>query len=429
MNLPITLQDLRVVNARITYRNAPIHILEKFTFKDLNNAHKTLLEKGELDECVIIQTCNRVEIYAVAREPDKQKLIEAWASVSGLSNVDFVNIIEFEKDNEVIYHLLKLASGLDSIVIGEDQVLGQVKRAFEFSLKNRYAGSYLSVAFDRAVKVGSKIRTNTGLNKGSVSIGSMAVNLAEEYLDDLKNKRIMLIGSGEGASLIAKSLKQRQVRFMVSSRTFERARSFAETVAGEPIPFENALEMFDDIDLIFVSTTAPYYLVTYNRIERARRTAEKGMMIFDLSNPRTVEETVATIKRVKLINIDQIAELVEKNRRSRKNEIQLAEMIIADEMKSLDKVLKRKKVDPTVVSIFRSVDNIRERELKKTLSILGNTLGQQEAKTIEQLSYAIVEGVLSTPMKNLRKEIELGNGNEEELMKTVSKLFKYEEKY
>lgn len=429
MNLPITLQDLRVVNARITYRNAPIHILEKFTFKDLNNAHNTLLEKGELDECVIIQTCNRVEIYAVAREPDKQKLIEAWASVSGLSNEDFVNIIEFEKDNEVIYHLLKLASGLDSIVIGEDQVLGQVKRAFEFSLKNRYAGSYLSVAFDRAVKVGSKIRTNTGLNKGSVSIGSMAVNLAEEYLDDLKNKRIMLIGSGEGASLIAKSLKQRQVRFMVSSRTFERARSFAETVAGEPIPFENALEMFNDIDLIFVSTTAPYYLVTYNRIERARRTAEKGMMIFDLSNPRTVEETVATIKRVKLINIDQIAELVEKNRRSRKNEIQLAEMIIADEMKSLDKVLKRKKVDPTVVSIFRSVDNIRERELKKTLSILGNTLGQQEAKTIEQLSYAIVEGVLSTPMKNLRKEIELGNGNEEELMKTVSKLFKYEEKY
>jgi len=429
MNLPIALQDLRVVNARITYRNAPIHILEKFTFKDLNNAHKTLLEKGELDECVIIQTCNRVEIYAVAREPDKQKLIEAWASVSGLSNEDFVNIIEFEKDNEVIYHLLKLASGLDSIVIGEDQVLGQVKRAFEFSLKNRYAGSYLSVAFDRAVKVGSKIRTNTGLNKGSVSIGSMAVNLAEEYLDDLKNKRIMLIGSGEGASLIAKSLKQRQVRFMVSSRTFERARSFAETVAGEPIPFENALEMFNDIDLIFVSTTAPYYLVTYNRIERARRTAEKGMMIFDLSNPRTVEETVATIKRVKLINIDQIAELVEKNRRSRKNEIQLAEMIIADEMKSLDKVLKRKKVDPTVVSIFRSVDNIRERELKKTLSILGNTLGQQEAKTIEQLSYAIVEGVLSTPMKNLRKEIELGNGNEEELVKTVSKLFKYEEKY
>ena len=429
MNLPITLQDLRVVNARITYRNAPIHILEKFTFKDLNNAHKTLLEKGELDECVIIQTCNRVEIYAVAREPDKQKLIEAWASVSGLSNEDFVNIIEFEKDNEVIYHLLKLASGLDSIVIGEDQVLGQVKRAFEFSLKNRYAGSYLSVAFDRAVKVGSKIRTNTGLNKGSVSIGSMAVNLAEEYLDDLKNKRIMLIGSGEGASLIAKSLKQRQVRFMVSSRTFERARSFAETVAGEPIPFENALEMFNDIDLIFVSTTAPYYLVTYNRIERARRTAEKGMMIFDLSNPRTVEETIATIKRVKLINIDQIAELVEKNRRSRKNEIQLAEMIIADEMKSLEKALKRKKVDPTVVSIFRSVDNIRERELKKTLSILGNTLGQQEAKTIEQLSYAIVEGVLSTPMKNLRKEIELGNGNEEELVKTVSKLFKYEEKY
>src|ERR687884_1071096 len=200
------------------------------------------------------------------------------------------------------------------------------------------------------------------LNKGSVSIGSMAVRLAEEYFDNLNDKRIMLIGSGEGASLIAKSLKQRHVNFMITSRTFKRAKSFADTVAGVPIPFENALEMFGDVNLIFVSTNAPYYLVTYDRVEKARRNAKEGLLIFDLSNPRTVEDKVATIKKVKLINIDQISELVEKNIRARKNEIQTAEKLINDEMRFVDSAVKRKKAEPMIVSIFKSVDIIREHE-------------------------------------------------------------------
>ena len=424
----IMADSLEVINARLTYRDAPIHLLEKFTFKDLHYAHRLLLEKAQLKECIIIQTCNRVEVFAISSDPNEQRLLEQWASAVNLSNKEFENIVQIERGKDVIYHLLKLASGLDSLVVGEDQVLGQIRRALEFSRKNHYAGSHLQVIFDRAVKVGSRIRTHTGLNKGSVSIGSMAVRLAEEYFDNLNDKRIMLIGSGEGASLIAKSLKQRHVNFMITSRTFERAKSFADTVAGILIPFENALEMFDDVNLIFVSTTAPYYLVTYDRVEKARRNAKEGLLIFDLSNPRTVEDKVATIKKVKLINIDQISEIVEKNIRARKNEIQSAEKIINSEMESVDSLLKRRKVEPIVVSIFKSVDVIRERELKKALSIIGKSLGPKEAKTIEELSYAIVEGILSTPMNNLRKEIELSNENEE-LMRVVSKLFKYEDKY
>jgi glutamyl-tRNA reductase len=341
---------------------------------------------------------------------------------------EFANTVEIAKGGDVVHHLLRLTSGVESLVIGEDQVLGQIKRAFAFSRKNGYAGSNLSIIFERALKLGSRIRTSTGLNKGSVSVGSLAVNLAEQYFDNLKNKRIMLIGSGEGASLVAKSLKQRQVNFMITSRTFERAKSFADTVAGKPIQFENALEMFHDLDLIFVSTTAPYHLVTYDRIEKARSKTEEGMMIFDLSNPRTVEEKVATIKKVKLINIDQISELVEKNMRARKNEIQSAEKLIDEEMRFVDTTLRRKKAEPMIVSIFKNVDIIREHELKKAFSILGKTLGSNESKTIEQLSYAIVEGILSTPMNNLRKEIELCDENEE-LMKLVAKLFRYEDKY
>jgi glutamyl-tRNA reductase len=155
---------------------------------------------------------------------------------------------------------------------------------------------------------------------------------------------------------------------------------------------------------------------------------KNALMIFDLSNPRTVEEKVASIKKVKLINMDQIAEIVDKNIRSRKNEIQSAEKIIDTEMKSVDTLLKRKRVEPVVVSIFKNVDEIRDRELKKALYMLKDKIGPSEVKVVEQLSHAIVEGVLSAPMNNLRKEIELGMTDQEEIMKVITKLFKYENK-
>jgi glutamyl-tRNA reductase len=423
------IQSLQVINARVTFRNAPIHLLEKFAFIDIDYAYKKILENCNIRECVIIQTCNRVEVFAAGTGPYEKKLLEVWGSIVGLPVDEIKNTAEISTDRDVVLHLLKLASGLDSLVIGEDQILGQVKRAFDFANKKHYAGSNLLVMFDRAVKVGSKVRTSTSLNKGSISIGSIAVNLAEEYFEDLKSKGIILIGTGEGASLVAKSLKQRDINFLVTSRTFQRAKSFADTVGGEPTPFEKALEILHEIDLIFVSTTAPYYLVTYDRIEKAMSKRENGMMILDLSNPRTVEERVASVSKVKLINMDQIAEIVEKNTRSRKNEIGSAERLIDIEMNSMHTMYKRKKADPIVDSVFKNVDTIRDRELKKAFSILGKKIGPEESKIIEKLSYAIVEGILSSPMNNLRKEMEKCNEKEEDdFMKFIMMLFSYENK-
>jgi len=419
-------QSLQVINARITYRNAPIHLLERFAFADLNAAHQKVIEIAELEECIIIQTCNRVEVFAASRNPDQQRLLEGWASAAGLSYNEVADNIEICNGSDVILHLLKLSSGLDSLVIGEDQILGQVKRAFEFSRKNRYAGPHLSVIFDRAVKVGGKVRTTTGVNKGSVSIGSMAVKLAEEYFDKLNNRSVLLIGSGEGASLVAKSLKQREAHFMITSRTFERAKSFADTVGGNPVPFESAVQMFQEVDLIFLSTTAPYYLITYDRIEKAMAKRDKWLVVFDLSNPRTVEERVATIKKVKLFNIDKITEIVERNIRTRKTEIASAQRIIDEEMKLVDTVLKRKEAEPMVVSIFKDVDKIREREFKKAISILGAKIGPEERRIMEQFSYAMVEAIMSTPMNSLRKELGTDSKNED-VMRIAARLFNYHE--
>jgi glutamyl-tRNA reductase len=419
---------LHVINARVTYRKAPIHLLEKFAFADIDHAYDILIDKSGLQECTILQTCNRVEVFGVSQSTDFGRLIDGWASAADLSESEFQNVVEISSDKDVALHLLKLAAGLDSLVIGEDQILGQVKRAFEYSRSRQHVGSHLSVLFEKAIKVGSRIRTDTALNKGSVSIGSMAVNLANEYFDDLKTKKILIIGSGEGASLIAKSLKLRNIDFVVTSRTYQRAKSFTDAVSGIPIPFEMAIEEFHNLDLIFVSTVAPYYLVTYERIIKAMVGRKKALMIFDLSNPRAVDERVASIKKVKLINMDQIAEVVEKNIRARRNEIQSAERIVDMEMKSVDALMRRTRVEPTIISIFKNVDEIRGRELKKALYILKDRIGPDDAKVVEQLSRAIVEGILSAPMNNLRKEIVLGAADKEEILRAIAKLFVYENK-
>jgi glutamyl-tRNA reductase len=421
-------KSLDLLNFRITYKEAPIHLLEKFTFKDINIAYESFLEHLQLKECLILQTCNRVEIFAVADEElDLQKIIGYWGNHSSLTAEEFSKIVEIVKGEEVIQHLLKLVSGLDSLVIGEDQILGQVKRSYKFARSNNYLGGFLSTIFEKSIKVGSKVRALTGINRGSVSVGSVAVNLAEETLNGLDNKKILLVGSGEGASLIAKALKRRNISFLNTSRTFERAKSFAESLAGMPIIFEEALASLYSMDIIFVSTTAPYYLLTYERIKKTMEAKHSSLLIFDLSNPRTVENSISQIDNVFLFNLDQIGFIVQKNIKYRREEIQSAEEIIEDEMKNMTLILKRKKADPVVISVFRNVDKIRERELNKALSILGPKIGPKESKIIEQFSHALLEGILSTPMNNLRRQIQNGNDDEEhELMRIAAKLFNYE---
>ncbi len=422
----VSTDGIKLLNVRITHKKAPIHTLEKFTFKDIDVAYRMFLTSVEdIRECIILQTCNRVEIFLAVDKIEVEKIFEIWRNITKIRDLSF-KPAEIDQDKGAIEHLLRLTSGLESLVVGEDQILGQVKRAFEYSRQNGYVDSFIPIIFEHAIKVGSRIRTNTGLNKGSVSIGSIAVNLAEEYFDDFQNKKVLLIGTGEGATLVAKSLRKRQVNFDVASRTFERAKSFSSTVGGTPVKFEDALHKFDSTDIIFVSTTAPYYLITYDRIFKSSK-KNRAMMIFDLSNPRTVDDNIATISGIKLVNIDQIAEIVDRNLKRRHEEIRLAEKMIQNGMQSMDLLFRKIKAEPFVVSVFKIVDDVRNRELSKAARMLGISKGMKEFEVIEQLSYAIVEGILSTPMNNFRKEI--GNTEKnEEVLNIVSRIFNYEPK-
>ena len=417
-----------LINGRITYKHAPMHVLEKFCFKYLKADHKAFLDAG-FTECVLLQTCNRVEVYACAAESDAQLLLETWARHVDLSAKDFADV-KVTKGMDAVNHLIRLSSGLDSLVVGEDQILGQVRRAFEFARSNLFVGKTLSSVFDRALKAGGRIRAATGINKGNVSVASVALNIAEEYFDNLRERKILLIGTGEAATLIAKLLKNQGVDFVITSRTYERAKWFAGAIAGKPMQFDDALEILNDIDIVFVATTAPYLLVTHDRIDIAmRKRFGRGLMVFDLSNPRTVDERVQSILGVKLVTMDQISELAGKNLQSRLSEFDNAEQLVKRELESADSTFRKMKAEPSIVSIFKSVDAIRQRELKKTFAMLekDRPLTDKETRILEQLSYAIVEGILSVPMNNLRKQIAQGDLDNDALIGVAAKLFSYED--
>jgi len=410
-----------IINARVTFRKSPIHVLERFSFSDVDEAYISFKKHADLKECVILQTCNRIEIFATGSEKDFAQIKKTWASIAGLEENAFKDNCDVSVNTDVYDHLLKLTSGLDSMVIGEEQILGQIKNSITFARNAKTSGEHLNTLFDKAIRVGTRIRNSTGISRGSISIGSMAVKLAEENVDDMKLKQILLIGTGEAAALVAKSLRKRGYIFSISSRTLERSTSFSKTVGGNPVDFNDILEGFGKYDIVFVATSAPYFLVTHERIKEALDQKNKGMMILDLSNPRTVDEKVAELSGIKLMNIDQIAEMVDKNMRSRIGQKNSAEEIIKEELPVLEASMKRLEAEPVVKDVFKNIDLLRIKELQKALSMLGE-LDDDKKKIIDDLSKAIVESIVTTPMNNLRKHTEQGNI---ELLSAVEKLFEY----
>ena len=413
-----------IINARITFRKSPIHVLERFAFKDLSDAYLSFKKHASISECVIIQTCNRIELFTASDNHDIHKIKKTWASLTGLEENAFADTLEICDNHDAFEHLLKLTSGLESLVVGEEQILGQIKESIAVARNTKASGKRLNKLFDTSIRIGTRIRNSTGISKGGISLGSMAVKLAEENVDDIKSKNVLLIGTGEAATMVAKSLNKRGYEFHVTSRTVERSIGFSQTLGGKPIKFEDVLSGFDNYEIIFVATIAPYFLITFDKMIESMKNKKSGMMILDLSNPRTVDEQVATIPGIKLMNIDQIAEMVDKNMTKRKEKVSTVQNIISEEVPIIEATMKRLDAEPLVKDVFTNADSMRIKELQKALQMLGET-DEKRIKIIDELTKAVVESIVSAPMNNLRKASEQGNPD---LLETASKLFNYKKK-
>ena len=351
--------NFQIMNARVTFNNVPIHKLANFSFKDVSSACKSFMEIESVSQCVIVQTSSRIEVFTVGnvqqgeipdarrtegKNLDINKILKTWASLVELNQFDLDHwdqTLEIYKDIDVYEHLLRLASGLESFVVGKEEVVEELQESILIARQAKTSGKILDKLFDSCIRIATNIRDSTGIGKDIVTIGDKAVKLTEEYVDDLGKKHILLIGTGETAGLVAKSLNKKGYSFDVTSMTIERATGFSEKMGGKPVEFEDVLPGFDKFDIIFVATTADAFLITFDKIKRVMEKKKKGTLIFDLSEPRTVDEAIASIKGIKFVNPSQISEMIDESTKVRKNAVSAAAKMIDKEIPILEATMKQ----------------------------------------------------------------------------------------
>ena len=416
----------RLINLRFTHKKFSMVYLEKVTFKDPNGAQEELLSLNYAEECVILQTCNRVEIHAVAKEPDLEKtgtkIEEYWRKRAKLGKNEFNKFIERSFKIDALIHLMRLASGLESMMVGEDQILGQIQAALEKSKKYHTSGSILGSIFNRAIKIGKKVRFDTKINKGSVSIASAAVKLLELKLGNMNKKKIAIIGAGKTGRLLTKALaSKKQTKMYIVNRTYETSKKLAKVLNGIPVPFINLNSVIVEIDAVIVATAAPHYTLTkeaFQEVLNARKM--KKIFVMDISQPRNVEESIGELPNVELFDIDDLREIAELNLKKRLKQVEKVEAMIDDDLKLFKIILKREEAEPIVTNLCNKAEEIRLKELKKALKMLGK-MDIKEKKVVEDLTQVITERILYDPVMNLRKAAEYSDIN---TLKTTKKRMK-----
>ena len=348
-----------VLNARVTFKNIPLHTLSKFTFKDIAVACIEFKKIPGVEECIIIQTASRVEIFTVSNvetedSPDARRvegkalvlnqIKDTWVSLSSLEqiNIDhFDQTLEVYKGDDVYLRLLRLASGLDSVVVGKQEVFDEIVQSLANAKSTGSSGSILNKLFDSVIRLAIRMRDTTGIAKDVISLGDIAVKLVDEKAGLDSKKKVLIIGTGEPAAMLAKTLKKKDVNFDVSSRSIERATGFTTILGGTPVNFDDVLVGFDKYDIIFVATTSDYFLITYDRIRLVMEEKKKGTLVLDLSDPRTVDEGITALPGIKLLFRDQIAELYEESVKARVGIVPAVEKIIEKELPVLSARMKR----------------------------------------------------------------------------------------
>ena len=342
--------NFNVMNARVTFKNIPVHTLSKFTFKDVAAACQEFKKIPGVDECIIIQTASRVEIFTVSNSetddsPDARrdeaaglvlnKIKDTWVSLSSLEQIDidhFDQTLEVYKGDDVYYHLLRLASGLDSVVVGKQEIFDEIVQTLDNAKSSDVSGKILNTLFENIIRLATRMRDTTGIAKDVVSLGDVAIKLVDEKAGLDSKKKVLLIGTGESAAMIAKTLNKKEISYDVTSRTLERATGFTAVLGGTPVDFNDVLAGFDKYDIILVATTSDYFLITYERIRLVMEEKKKGTLILDLSEPRTVDEGITALPGIKLLFRDQIYEIFEESAKARSGIVPAVEKIIEKEL-------------------------------------------------------------------------------------------------
>jgi glutamyl-tRNA reductase len=378
-----------------------------------------LIENESVYECVILKTCNRAEIYIVSEKGSS--VLFNFSKAIGVET----RIVDFYDHGASLDHLLRLSCGLESMIMGEDQILGQIRDAYNLATKKKTIGRVLDTAFTKAIQVGKRARTETRINEGSVSIGSAAVELAEDCLGGLDGKTIMVVGVGEIGVLVARALADKNLEgIYISNRTHKKAQELAYELGGEAILFDEFSNYLKAADVVISATGAPHYVILEKTIrEVLPLRSGKPLFMVDIANPRDIEESIGELDGVTLCNIDNLRVVSEKTLKMRNEEAKKVVEIIHEELILLGKQYKRQRADDIISELYRNVYDIREEEKQKAVHKfrVKHTIGEFEETILENLTHSIANQILAEPTKVLRDAAE---SDDDELLDAVARVFK-----
>ena len=413
-----------------SHHSAPVDLRERIDFarRGIVDALAELAEVTGVSEAVVLSTCNRSEIYIASEMPERVRtaLPTFMSAFHDVPESELNPHLYSRMGADAARHLFRIAAGLDSLVVGEPQILGQIKDAYTIASEHKYTGALLNRLFHWSFSAGKRVRSKTGLGEGAVSVSYAAISLARKIFGDLRNHQALLVGAGEMAELTATHLKNQQVRRIgVANRTASHATALASRINGEAVPWENITEELASADIVVTATGSATPIVTRANIEAAMRPRrDRPLFIIDIGVPRDVEPSSAEIEQVFLYNIDDLRMIVQENLARRQAQIDRAELMVTEEVDQFMHWLRSRAAIPTIVALRQRFEAIRESELARLEPKLTSLPPQSRAR-VEEVTRLLIEKLLSGPTERLK-----ATTNEEVIAvyaDTLSRLFQLQE--
>ena len=407
---------MHIVTAGLNHKTAPIEIREGLAISngDLSHVLASLKQLSTVEETMLLSTCNRVELYGAAKDIDaaihelRQFLIQRNPTIAP---EQLTQHLYFLSDDDAVRHLFRVASSLDSMVMGEPQILGQFKDAMEAAVSHGCTGVVLNKVLKKAISVAKRVRTDTPIGEQAVSVSYAAVELAKKFFQNLADHSVMLVGAGEMGKLAGQHLVNHGVtRVMVTTRNYQRAIELAKQFKGIPIAIDTFKQEMLHADIVICSTGAPHPVITtHDMTDIIRARQNRPLCIIDIAVPRDVEDGVRDIDNVYLFNIDDLQQIVAVNMGERQKAAMTAEAIVQEEVVTMMGWMKTLETVPTIVALKKRAEGIRQREVDKVLSRLPGLSGA-EREIVEGLASSIVNKLLHRPLVTLKEEAANANG-------------------
>ncbi len=408
----------------LNHKTADIDIREKLAFDGpkMKEGLLAIRDLPGIKESVIISTCNRVEIYLSAGNTEKavastKDFIARFHNIKKESLNDAFYIYH---DLEAVRHIYRVASSLDSMVVGEPQILGQLKEAFDFSLKHKTTGILLNRLFKKAISVAKRIRTETRIAENAVSISFAAVELSKKIFTELTGKTFMLLGAGEMAELAAKHIINNGVTdILIANRTYQTGCDLAKEFSGRAVHFEHFLSELKNTDIIICSTGASDYVLTKSQMHKVMKERKnKSVFIIDISVPRNIDPEINHLDNVYLYSIDDLQGVVDTNVLERQKEAEKAEKIVEEEIETFSRWLSSLDSVPTVVALRKKADDIKAEEIEKLTNRLPH-MGEKEKEAVEQTINSVINKLIHAPTIALKESSE----DRDILIATIKRLY------